>query len=48
MDGLETSVGSPVVSLTVGVNRTFMNLPNPVIVNVRIMVEVQLYIRLAV
>lgn len=40
VEGMETSVGSPVVSLTVGVDRTFTNLPDPVVVNVRIMVEV--------
>ena len=40
IEGLETSVGSPVVSLTAGVNQTFRNLPDPVIVNVRILVEV--------
>ena len=40
VEGLETSVGSPVVSLTAGVNRTFINLPDPVIVNVRILVPV--------
>ena len=38
--GLVTSVGSPVVSLTVGVNEAFTNLPDPVIVNVRILVQV--------
>ena len=40
VEGLETLVGSPVVSLTAGVNRTFINLPDPVIVNVRILVPV--------
>ena len=40
VDNLETSVGSPVVSLTAGSNRTFRNLPEPVIVNVRIQVQV--------
>ena len=43
VEGLETSVGSPVVSLIVGVNKTFRNLPNPVIVNVRILVQVHIY-----
>ena len=37
---ISTTVGSAVVSLTVGVNRTFKNLPDPVVVNVRIQVEV--------
>ena len=36
----ETTVGSPVVSLTVGVNQTFTNLLDPIIVNVRILVKV--------
>ena len=40
MAGLNTTVGSPVVSLTVGVDRQFSDLPEPVIVNVRIQVEV--------
>ena len=39
-EDLETSVGSPVVSLTAGVNQTLKNLTDPVIVNVRILVEV--------
>ena len=39
-----TSVGSPVVSLTVGVDKTFTDLPDPVIVNVRILVQVRCYI----
>lgn len=37
---IETAVGSPVVSLTVGVEKSFTNLPDPVIINVRIQVEV--------
>ena len=37
-----TSVGSPVVSLTVGVDKTFTDLPDPVIVNVRILVQVRM------
>ena len=37
---IETAVGSPVVSLTVGVDKSFTNLPDPVIINVRIQVEV--------
>ena len=41
VEGLETSVGSPVVSLTVGVEQTFTDLSDPVVVNVRIQVEVQ-------
>ena len=40
VEGLETLVGSPVVSLTAGVNRTFRQLSDPVIVNVRILVQV--------
>ena len=39
---VRTSVGSPVVSLTVGVNKTFTDLPDPVIVNVRILVQVRM------
>ena len=39
--GVSTMVGSAVVSLTVGVSRTFRNLQDPVIVNVRIQVEVK-------
>ena len=42
VEGLETSVGSPVVSLTAGVNRTFRNLSDPVVVNVRILVQVHI------
>ena len=41
--GRETTVGSPVVSLTVGVNQTFTNLLDPIIVNVRILVKVSLF-----
>ena len=40
VEGLETMVGSPVVSLTAGVNQVFRDLPDPIIVNVRILVEV--------
>ena len=44
--GMMTLVGSPVVSLTVVVpGKTFENLPDPVIVNVRILVEVQQTLR---
>ena len=39
--GFNTTVGSPVVSLIVGVNQTFTDLPDPVIVNVRILVQVK-------
>lgn len=38
-----TTVGSPVVSLTVGVNKTFVNLPDPVVVNVQIVLEEVFY-----
>ena len=41
-EGVSTAVGSPVVSLTVGLSKTFTNLPDPVIINVRIQVEVKL------
>ena len=40
VQGVNTAVGSPVVSLTVGVDRQFRNLPDHVIVNVRIQIEV--------
>ena len=41
-EDVNTTVGSPVVSLTVGLNKTFTNLTDPVIINVRIQVEVRL------
>ena len=44
VEDLDTSVGSPVVSLTTGVNRAFQNLLDPVTVNVRILVQVYAYI----
>ena len=40
VEGLNITVGSPIVSLTVGVDRQFSDLPEPVIVNVRMQVEV--------
>ena len=44
--GMMTLVGSPVVSLTVAVpGKTFENLQDPVIVNVRILVKVQQTLR---
>ena len=40
VEGLNTTVGTPVVSLTVGVEREFRDLADPVIVNVRIQIAV--------
>ena len=37
---VSTAVGSPVVSITVGLNKTFTNLPDPVVINVIVQVEV--------
>ena len=39
--GFNTTVGSPVVSLTAGVDQTFTNLQDPVIINIRVLVQVQ-------